>query len=886
MVKLKLSFSIGLGGGRTGMPALWLVCALGFFVPASALHGQPAPGEVPRAIPVAPSGEGQDEDLADSQPPQTIQLPENVEIRRAERVEDQDGEDDRIDELAPEDVSPEEDGSVLEAPAGDDASAEERVFSGANGMYANQLWELAFDQYVSYLKQFPQGSNRAAAYYRAGESALKMGDEAQARKLYEGLLGEFEKGDFFGRAAFRLGEFYYRDGDFEGALPMFRRAAAQMEDEKLVLTARFKVGRALEKLGRPGEAKYSYREVTEGEEDTPYSDLSRLALARILIRSGEKEEALKAFEELIQDENIDQEVRSDSVLEAGLIAAELGQADKAVTYLEEVLKNPGLRDWHAQAAQVIMQLLYAQREFQKVIERYDQYSQVLSGNQRVELLTLTAKAHRRLGKNDEASKILLTIFENYPNSPQAPEAEYQYLLSLYQMGEDNLVPRIDRFLSKRPPQEWQDRAYLLKAEILFLSEKYEEAAYTYSSIIGSQLPEAVKAQASYRQAWCFLKLEELPEAVRRFNEFIKTYPDHEMIPQAMLQRAQIYLREEKLEFAVKDYTRLIEDYPEAGEARESALYNRALIQGQQENTKGMIDSFRQLLREYPETEYADKANWYKAKALYELGEASEDAEHLEEAIEAFRQAAKLAEEAYGENARLFIIRCLYQLERVGQLAQEIEDYYAVERTFQVPVDILIWVGKTYLDQERYELAQRFFGLAKSNNRFDPSTPAHANMLRDLTITQLRLGEFDQALETIDTFAEGQKENRRNVAEAHLHRAWAYIGQGEYSKAMDETDETIRLYPSGTLNGEALIMKGNIHFASGDFCEAAKRYASVVLTYLDPRITPEAMHRAAKAYELCGDRGKAESIRGDLAKEYPSYKYEAGPLDYLLAPRQS
>ena len=55
-----------------------------------------------------------------------------------------------------------------------------------------------------------------------------------------------------------------------------------------------------------------------------------------------------------------------------------------------------------------------------------------------------------------------------------------------------------------------------------------------------------------------------------------------------------------------------------------------------------------------------------------------------------------------------------------------------------------------------------------------------------------------------------------------------------------------------------------------FEEAGKAYLSVALLYDDPLITPQALDKAAKAYEKAGKPDEAQRASAQLHQKYPDY----------------
>jgi hypothetical protein len=90
---------------------------------------------------------------------------------------------------------------------------------------------------------------------------------------------------------------------------------------------------------------------------------------------------------------------------------------------------------------------------------------------------------------------------------------------------------------------------------------------------------------------------------------------------------------------------------------------------------------------------------------------------------------------------------------------------------------------------------------------------------------------------------------------------------------------------GRLHAQLQILQGDIALAHGDalaaggdqtrsveeWRKAAGSFVVVSQIFVDPEITPEAAHKAAKALEKIGEQAKADALRKQLKSKYPAYQ---------------
>ncbi len=819
--------------------------------------------EIPRAIPVNP----QDQNIPRAEPVDPDQaIPRAIPVDPSELRPGPGSPSEPVQ--SPQDLDPQapaQQGQAQTAPAG----PEDRQLAAADGFYARQMWELALTQYARFLKEYPNAQKRQQALYRAGESALQLDKGRQARLFYNALLRDYTEGDFVGPAAYRMGEFYYNEGNYGASVTMFRRAVKNLEDKKLILSARYYEGRALEQMGRLGEARMAMGEVLKEEEKTPFSDVAKLAMARLEMELDNREKALGLYEELISDK-VREDVRKEATVQAGLLAAELNQLDKAEQYLRRVLDGQPDLEWQTRAVKVLMNLNYEAERYQEVLDIFDTYRQSIPRNELPRLMLLTAKANRKAGNLDLASRILLEIFQDYPRSQLAEDAEYQYLLTLYQMDHENLSDRIDRFLEKNPSPEMRDRALLLKAEYHYNKGNWQQAADSYARVAQSNtLSAKIRAEAMNRQGWSYLEAGNVDEALSSFSRFINNHPDHPLVPRAIAQRALALTQTQKYDQAVEEFDRLLRNFPDAKEERELALQKKALILGQQDKDEAMMTTFEQLLEEFPETGNAAQANWWIGQTAYDLG-------LYDKSLEAMRRVREIAPKEYGERATVYVLLSLYNLEQLEELSREVDKFVEEKEQLRPPDQVLKWLGQQYVKKGQPGQAAHYLDMAMDSPGYDP----HSDLALQAGLAQLQSAQYHEAVESFKRYLESHPLPAEQ-ARGNLLLAQAYMKMQELDLAENAVQQALQNQPEGRMNGEARLALGDIELRRGNFEEAAKTFSSVALLYDDPSITPLALYKAGKAFEKSGDDRKAANMREDLEEKYPDFSYDPDKQNQFL-----
>ena len=663
------------------------------------------------------------------------------------------------------------------------------------------MYDLAVAKYREFLAGALRGVDRQAAVFRLGECLRATNNNAEAAVAYRQLLAEFNTGDFLGPAAYRLGEMQFGARDFDGAAASFRLAAHHVRDPKLRLASKFFEGRALESSGRKIEALSAYREVASVKEDNPYRERAIFDLAEADARAGLTDSALRQLRGLAETAQ-NPVVRTSAAVKAGLLAIDLRDFESARPLLEMGAANNELVNWRSAAQAGLVRLDYETENFKGAAARAEQILPLLPPETQPDVLLLAANAYRQMGDQARALSLYNRLTVDYPQSAAAREAGFHRLVSLVAQQDEGALGQIDNFLASSTDDKERAKAELLKAELLFGSDRFDEAAELYRKASTERGTEKYRADSMYKLAWCRLQTKRYDDAIDVLTRFLLQYPRHPRAASAYAQRAVAQLETGDQVAALADFEAVIDRFRDAQE-REDAMAQRALLLGNMQRPAEMIAAFERLLTEYPETKAAAQANFW-------IGYASSDAKKYRESIEPLEKARKIDPEKYGERATLRLLLSHYRLEDKAAAAAEARKL----GQDKAPAEVREWLGLSSLEAGDYATAIEFLAPLAANK--DAST----DLRMSLAQAQLGAGEFEPARKTLDQLLPKVHEPKAK-ARAHLLLAESLIGLKDGEGAKAQAEEAQRLQPEGRLNAEARLANGRALLAQDKFDEAAR-----------------------------------------------------------------
>ena len=754
---------------------------------------------------------------------------------------------------------PTDPGEIRISPSAVPRTADEMQIEVADNYYARGMFEMAAPEYERYLGQYPSGASRMTALFRLGESYRKVGSANGAKNAYETLLALFQQGDFIGPAAFRLAEIYYAERKFYDALPLYRKASVRLREPAVQNCAKFFTARCLEALGQKIEARSTYEELVTFTESNPFQDASRLSLALLLKDSGRTPDAIRHME-LLAAATQNPEMRAEAMVRSGLWFQEVRQPERSEARLREALELPGIGKWKDVAQIGLVRLLYDGGKYDRVLADYGGLLPQISNDAKPELLLLAANANRQLKKFGEAAGLYEELIRDYGTTPQARDAEYDRLVSLYYSDETQLVAGIDSFLKTNPEATKRDQVLLMKAEVLFRRQDYAAAAPIYEQLDRARsLTPALKAEALFKLGFCYMQVRDADKAIKALGSFIEGFPTSKSIAYALGQRGMAYQQKKNFTSALKDYSELIARHPKAKE-RELALEQKALILGQQGDNSGMSDAFEQLIKDYPESSAAPKGYYWIGYVAFEAKKYKKAAENLARARAANR-------EEFFERASLRILLAQYYLEDRAAASTEVDSYKKDGKT-DVPAEILRWLGEGYFKDGEFERSIQYLELL-----IPTGGKARDEALPDdylfLARGRLNLQRFPAAAGAMQTYLETVKDPVPR-ANGLLYLSRAQIGMKQLPAAQKSVDDALTIQPEGPIAGEARILAGDIQMSSGQAEEAAKLYLSVALVLDDENVTPLALEKALQAYQAAGREAEAKKALNTLQSRYPEY----------------
>lgn len=714
---------------------------------------------------------------------------------------------------------------------------------GANSLYVRKMYDLAIPEYEKFLHTYPRGEGRDAALFRWAESNRFLGRHERARDGYLQLIQEFPTGEFTGSAAYRLGDFFFSVQNYSGALTQFQLAAANAKEEGVRLSALFYQARCWEALHQRSQAVGIYKQLAPL--DSPFREYCFMALAQEDADAGRQQDALDKFDRVAQMSR-DPATQAEANVRGGAIAIALNQAESALGRFRRATTIAAAPVWQSAAWLGLLQVYYQTGKYDRVVANKEKM--VLSEDAQPEGLLLIGNSYRQLGRFKEAVQSYDELVQKFPDSSQVDEARFQRLVALYSLEDPRLSDAMNAFQTADPHRRSQ--ASLLRAEVLFQKKRFAEAAPLFQNAWKANLPVNLKANALYKLGWCYAHSGRMKDAIFAYSQFLENYPENSLIPSAWLQRGIARQQNQETNAALRDYDTLIAHFPQSRE-REVALLQRALLLGAQDDKTRMVQTFQRLLSDYPKSAAAAQANFW-------LGWAAFENKDYTGAINYLNRARMLDHAKYQKRVAFRILLANYYLKNWKVASREAVNIKLEE----IPEEISRWLGIEAFQNNQFSDAERYLHPLLKNP--DALTPDGYLALAE---AQLKLRKYSATLVTIESYLAIARDPISR-AQGLFMKVQALKGEGKVEDALRLTHEVQLLQPEGSLNARARLMAGDLQMAKQDYSEAGRDYTAVALLYDDPKLTPQALKGAIRAYRQANNLHDEQKALEQLKKRFP------------------
>jgi len=263
----------------------------------------------------------------------------------------------------------------------EDAELDDATYQAAEQPYLENKTTQALSRFEAYLAQFPNGQHALQAHFYVGQLYFAENKSVKAIPHFEFVVSK-ERNEFTEQALARISELYLGEKDYQNALQYLTRLETEADFPQNIIFAQTNSMKASYELKKYTEAVDFAEKVLQNEKiDNAIKSDAQIIVARSAMKTGDEAKAKTAYAEV-------------SKIATGALAAE-------ALYYDAYFKN---KDQQYEASNVSVQ---------KLAKDYSGYKQYGAKG-----LVLMAKNFYALDDAYQATYILESVITNFPDYPE------------------------------------------------------------------------------------------------------------------------------------------------------------------------------------------------------------------------------------------------------------------------------------------------------------------------------------------------------------------------------------------------------------------------------------------------------------------------------------
>lgn len=638
-----------------------------------------------------------------------------------------------------------------------------------NGNYREVISSLA-----DFSKDFPNSAYASEADDILSESYLNSNNFLEAIRHIEGLRNKSRKIlQTYQRVTYYQAASYYNEGKLTQAQAMITKSLEFPLEDEITAAAHFLRGEAYAAAGQLEPAINSYAAVfrTPGSGRTEYQLKSRYGIGYAYYNTKQYDKALPHFQTYLSSSKIKpshpnygdalvrladsyyvtKDYRQALSLYDQVIAANGADQDYAMFQRGVIF---GITNQREEALQALQNLITSYPDsrfvdaaiYQKAIIEFEStnYAPAVAGftnlinnkpESRLVPLALQRRgvAYNNLRRHEEAAADFKRVLDEYPTSRAAASSLLSLQESLTALNRSNEFDiYLARFKTTNPENDAIESIEFEAAKSLYFAENYPQAIIRFEDYVKNYPNNNLSVEARYFLADSYLRQNQKDVALERMKQVVAENKS-EYVNRAILRVADMEFENQNYQEAITYYDRLRE---RSGNRREQS---NAIL--------GMVKSYY-LLKDYENTRtYATQlinqggaspsatntALLYRAKSYYDQG-------NLNEAIKELTATAVAATDVNGAEAQYLLAEALFKQKKYDESVEVAQKSAISFSAYEY------WLGRAFiLIAENYAAQNEMFQAQATLNSVIENSPLPE--IVDLAKAKLAGLEVDAPAET-------------------------------------------------------------------------------------------------------------------------------------------
>jgi cellulose synthase operon protein C len=777
---------------------------------------------------------------------------------------------------------------VVDIAAAQETEAATRQFAAAVGFQNQKLYDLASDEWQTFLRKYPDDPrqdkaqhylgtcllqekkyalavaafntvvtrfpkfeqldqsmvNLGIAQYGLAQSSEKPVDFAKASQTLKTFQQRFPRSPLVARALYYRGESLYQQKQLDGAATAYAELLQKFPEHELAADTTYALGVTQEALKQTSKAKATFAGFSKRFPDSPLITEVRMRQAEMLFATGDFARAKPLFE-LVSAKKEFHLADVAMLRSARCLYEEEKYEDSAKLYWQVTREFRGTK--HYSAAVLAGSKCYfltgkyalARSGLELVVRK--------NGPEAAEALQWMARSYMKEEQPQRALELLNSGLSKFRNSPTYPFLLLAKIDAESEVATDrsSTIAQYASFAETYPTHELAPQAQYTAALTALDVEDYRNARQ-HSDQFLTQFPnDRLAADVMFIAAESRLLQEDFAEAEQRYRQFLAKAPQHASAPRAKVRQALAMHMAGKYEDAISSLEATVGSLVDpALQSEAQALIGRGLF---------AQDKFDQAARELEKSlatksdaEQADETMLVLADAYRQLGRQSDSAVVLKKVVQQFPNSSRLDEAFFrlGEAA--------YEQ---GNLDEAINQYSVVVQrwpTGQFAPHAQYGLGWTYFNAE--EFVKTIEAMSRLLEEFGTSEVAPKGYYVR-AMANFQIGELQTVLTDVQAYLRTNPK-LNDAQDAKYVKGLALAGLGKFEDAAAEYEAILQAAPDYPAADKVAYELAWAHVELGRQTDSIAAFKKLASQYPSSPLAAESLFRVGESWYGSGDFAKA------------------------------
>jgi len=749
-------------------------------------------------------------------------------------------------------------------------------FDGAMASFNAAQYADAVSAFSDFVRDFPQDRRREEALYRLAESYRNLNRTADALAAYTFEVQTYPDGPLRINAELRRGAILFDAGKFADAI-MPLQLVSTKGDGELQQAANYLLGRSFLATGKEPDGRALLQAQVDAQPPGKYAGGAAQVLAELDDTQNHPADALPLWQKALAL-TTDPATQATIAARGGWSALGVKQLDVAEKLFQTARRLDAAGEPRKVANTGLLRILFQQKRYSEWLATYGSEKEKLLDNARAEILYDLGHAEFSLKHWAEAAEAFDQYLREFGTEPGAVMAAYERFLAGTQMDRAKTATEAEAYLKAWPQSPYRARVQLVEAQELAAEKKYSESLPLWESLA----QEKGDADWPHREillelARTYDQLGNWPKAATAYRAYLDE--DGKISAHQALQvqsRLAVCLQNaDQLLAATQAWQAVQAQAPAGSPEQETALESLGLIyaRGGPGQEADMAATFRTLLKQFPQSPL-------RAMAAFSVGDSLFKKRDYTGAESFLLDARKWDASAWQQAATQRLVLGAYDLKDRGKALAYVKDYDAIplpadpqaKIAARLPAALFYWLAEEARQAGQWEEAETFY--TRVTQHPDPGDLL-AGAWWQLGQVQSERKEWPAAVASDEKYRE-LKPVTKDATVILLALGRAQLGAGNTDAAKTLGQQALLQEPEGPNSAAARMLLAETAFAARSYPEAARMFATLAVLFDDPKITPQAMARAADAFDRVGDGKSSADWRQKLQAKYPQFE----PSPYL------